>query len=434
MAQEQLYIAGTTELLQAFFSWDAVTGAAQYVGTLTGGDENPIPFDTRSPGFELLNATPETYTLNVWAVSHAGKRSEMASQEFTLDGEPDPPPGLESFNMTADTDRHIAMLSWPPPSIATVRSGGDIVVRWFNGDVATATWETGTELGVFPGNSAGGEVSLLDGTYMGRTRDYRGVLSDAISVIEYGDVSGGVLAATASPATFQTYSPLSQPLTGNCTVTASGGTGARSYAWSLVSGSGIDALSPTASVTQFQPSSPLAVGDVVTAVFECTVEDEAEYTVVTNQVSVSIRRDEYTSTCVEVSSVLPDGRRADEVVAGSIVCTGDQADLVIGTRTVESALTATARCWEITTLTGIQLICSWNAPIPTLHHGLVAAAELTTHHWIGVLVDGMPRWEPVRASAHVGMRQVRQISIDNRCFWAGAQPGRFILHHNIANK
>lgn len=57
----------------------------------------------------------------------------------------------------------------------------------------------------------------------------------------------------------------------SCTVTPSGGTGPYSYAWTKVSGTTITVSSPAAATTGF--STTLIPGQLVTAVYRCTVTD-----------------------------------------------------------------------------------------------------------------------------------------------------------------
>ena len=50
---------------------------------------------------------------------------------------------------------------------------------------------------------------------------------------------------------------------------------------------------------------------------------------------------------------------------------------------------------------------------------------------VAALVDGDgARWEAIARIRGIGMRLVQHISVNDGCFWAGAEPGRYLLHHN----
>jgi hypothetical protein len=87
-----------------------------------------------------------------------------------------------------------------------------------------------------------------------------------------GAASGGALVATINrPAVSGNRSGPGTATTGSVTVTASGGTGPYTYAWTNVSGETFTVTSPTAASTTF--SITVAADDVKTAEYRCTVTD-----------------------------------------------------------------------------------------------------------------------------------------------------------------
>ena len=87
-----------------------------------------------------------------------------------------------------------------------------------------------------------------------------------------GAASGGALVATLNrSAVTGNRSGAGTVTTGSVTVTASGGTGPYTYAWTNVSGDTFTVTSPTAATTTF--SITVAVDEVKTAQYRCTVTD-----------------------------------------------------------------------------------------------------------------------------------------------------------------
>lgn len=70
------------------------------------------------------------------------------------------------------------------------------------------------------------------------------------------------------------------------TVTAVGGTGPYTYAWSKVSGAAITATAPTNNVTAF--SGTVGVGETITAIFECEITDSLAATFVVGPIGVGL--------------------------------------------------------------------------------------------------------------------------------------------------
>ena len=137
--------------------------------------------------------------------------------------------------------------------------------------------------------------------------------------------------------------------------------------------------------------------------------------------------------CVQYASLLPDGRTAGEMVIGSEMVLAHEQTLEAGTGVVRFSQRRTFPGFRITTESGITLVCSETAPIPT-PNGLVRPPELLGLHVAVRRDEGgsfMTGWEKVTRVDPVGAIDVQQIDVGDRCFWAGEHANAFILHHNI---
>ena len=136
--------------------------------------------------------------------------------------------------------------------------------------------------------------------------------------------------------------------------------------------------------------------------------------------------------CVQVASFLPDGSRAGDIVVGAQMQLSDQASLEAGVGTVSYSKRKTGPGYRLTTASGVTLVCSATAPIPT-PDGVVLAPQLMGKS-VAVRRDGTDGsacgWEPVRSVEAVGDIEVQHITVGNKCFWAGEERNGFILHHN----
>jgi hypothetical protein len=95
-----------------------------------------------------------------------------------------------------------------------------------------------------------------------------------------GAASGGALVATLSRAgVFSLRLGAGTVTTDTVTVTALGGTGPYTYAWTTVSGDTFTVTAPTGATTAFQTT--VAVGEDKSGIYRCTVTDDvaATYTV-----------------------------------------------------------------------------------------------------------------------------------------------------------
>lgn len=134
--------------------------------------------------------------------------------------------------------------------------------------------------------------------------------------------------------------------------------------------------------------------------------------------------------CVATESYLPDGRRAAQVEVGETLGLVD-ALLRPSEGTVGWSETRSMPCVRVTTSRGVTLVCSTSAPIPTVRGDLVLAPDLKgcsvpvfDGEWVG--------YDYVADVEFLGDRAVQHISVEDGCFLAGEQRGRYIAHHNKA--
>ncbi|MES2298086.1 MAG: hypothetical protein V4582_13660 [Pseudomonadota bacterium] len=140
--------------------------------------------------------------------------------------------------------------------------------------------------------------------------------------------------------------------------------------------------------------------------------------------------------CVHVDSLLPDGTKAGDIKVGSAMLLSDEKTLKCGAGVVSFSERKKAPGFRITTISGVTLVCSDSAPIPT-PEGLVLAPALAGK---SVAVrrdegnDSRSSWEAVKSVESIGEIDIQHITVGNKCFWAGEKANGFILHHNVKNE
>jgi len=147
---------------------------------------------------------------------------------------------------------------------------------------------------------------------------------------------------------------------------------------------------------------------------------------------------DYGGACVHVDSYLPSGIKAGQVHVNSIMHLYDPETDEHDSGLVSYSEAKNVSGYRIRTSSGVSLVCSDTAPIPTRHAGLVTPGKLLGHFVPVVDInrdtdeeDGGVVWEEVTESDRVGMIWVQHITVGDKCFWAGEKPGAYILHHNM---
>jgi hypothetical protein len=137
--------------------------------------------------------------------------------------------------------------------------------------------------------------------------------------------------------------------------------------------------------------------------------------------------------CVEVDSILPDGRRAGDIKVGDVMELGDEKTFTASHGTVTYSEKKSAQGFRVMTASGVSLVCSDTAPIPT-EDGLVLAPALKGKR-VAIRIDDngkfIARWDRVIEVSPLGQIDVQHITVGDKCFWAGERAGCYMLHHNL---
>ena len=139
--------------------------------------------------------------------------------------------------------------------------------------------------------------------------------------------------------------------------------------------------------------------------------------------------------CVQIASRLPCGTLAGDILVGSEMQLSDQVSLKAGVGVVSYSKRKKAPGYRLTTVSGVSLVCSNTAPIPTTD-GIVLAPNVLGKS-VAVRRDeggeSQSAWEVVTSVDAVGEIEVQHITVGDKCFWAGEKPNVYILHHNMKN-
>jgi hypothetical protein len=158
------------------------------------------------------------------------------------------------------------------------------------------------------------------------------------------------------------------------------------------------------------------------------------------QIVVGPMIESYSIGCVHVDSLLPDGRRAGDIKVGDKMELADEKvfDPIekkfkssIGIVTYSKLVSVNGV--KITTTSGISLLCSDSAPLPT-ENGLVDAPYVLGKKVpvkSSIEKGAFCAWEEVVSVESVGLIDVQHITVGDKCFWAGEKQDGYILHHNL---
>jgi hypothetical protein len=131
--------------------------------------------------------------------------------------------------------------------------------------------------------------------------------------------------------------------------------------------------------------------------------------------------------CVTSDMQLPDGRVAGDVQVGDYMHLCDPATREEIGGLVSCAKTGYVECVELRAANGVVLRCSTTAPIPT-DIGYLDAPE-TLGRMVLTKVNDRIEESVIETVIHIGVQEVRHITVGDRCFWAGENG--FMLHHNL---
>lgn len=132
--------------------------------------------------------------------------------------------------------------------------------------------------------------------------------------------------------------------------------------------------------------------------------------------------------CPMEDSLLPDGRRAGDIVVGDELDLCNPFTHVPGRGTVTFSQRKLQPCVRVRTSRG-SFSCSESAPIPTLRHEYVAAGNLKGEVILSKL-DGIKGYDSVLDVESLGLQWVQHITVGDQCFWISDDGQFFVLHHN----
>ena len=142
--------------------------------------------------------------------------------------------------------------------------------------------------------------------------------------------------------------------------------------------------------------------------------------------------------CVAIESFLPLAepelvrdrplRQAYQLQVGHKMSLADH-NFEAETGTVDAVAIEYQPCVRLATKTGVSLVCSTSAPIPTREGNYRVPVQLLGQE-VPVSVNGVNYWDKVTSVDDVGHKLVSVLTVGNRCFWAGERDGAYILHHN----
>lgn len=223
----------------------------------------------------------------------------------------------------------------------------------------------------------------------------------------------------------------------------SGGNGSYTYNVAYVSNTGGSSPNCTTNTTSntatlwLTLSAPPGSSASGTVVYDITVVSNG---VTGNTVRVTAILEYYheDDSCVVTYSFVTLDDRAGDVELGDTLRVTDPW-LEGEPNTVDGEVLQSQRAWvpcvKIITSSGAWLECSTTAPIPTVNGYVkapylkgekipVAAAEQLVQDQIEF------EWEEVVDVQEIGEREVQNLFVAHRCFWASGDGKRFILHHN----
>jgi predicted phage tail protein/uncharacterized coiled-coil protein SlyX len=179
-------------------------------------------------------------------------------------------------------------------------------------------------------------------------------------------------------------------------------------------------------------------GGVKACTFNVSIRKTGDPTILdTASVTITAYGDSGGNTdCVLANSYLQDGRRAGSVQVGDVMELAHHETLEAFSGVVQDSYTAWQECVRMVTVSGVALGCSESAPIPVQNAdgGYKHAGALLEGDVVPVMVDGVRGWEALASVESIGRHPVQRISVQDECFWAGEEEGKFILHHNVQYK
>lgn len=134
--------------------------------------------------------------------------------------------------------------------------------------------------------------------------------------------------------------------------------------------------------------------------------------------------------CVTSDSIIFGSGVASSVNVGDEMTVINPFTLELSTGLVSMAKTGMQPCVRITTASGVALECSVSAPIAISTGEQVLASELLGNEVL-VYDNGVISSDAVVSVEDIGVKEIVYITCENNFFLAGAEEGRYLLHHNL---
>ena len=172
---EQQYVLNNRIAIKVTFKWLPVKGIKFYRVKYRHEDENFTTVQVQGPTFDVLDAIPGVYEVQVSAISASGVLfSEPALITYTVSGLGAPPADVTGLSLTAISETQ-AILTWNQATDLDVQIGGKVVIRHDPRSAAQAEWASSNIIiDAVAGTSTQKQVPLVPGTYLVKFEDYLG--------------------------------------------------------------------------------------------------------------------------------------------------------------------------------------------------------------------------------------------------------------------
>ena len=200
-ANEVIYEAIGRAATKIIVNWRAVAGVQQYRVRWRNATSNWTTATVSRLDYEILDASPGEYTIQVSSVSASLVLSPAAVIVLTIQGKTAKPENITGLSVVA-IDGKSATLSWNPVSDLDVKIGGRIIIR-HTPMTTGAYWGAGQEIiASASGSQTQKVVPLLNGTYMVKAEDDSGNRSatPAFAVIDKPVIADFITIANISEA------------------------------------------------------------------------------------------------------------------------------------------------------------------------------------------------------------------------------------------
>jgi predicted phage tail protein len=186
-SEELLYDLNGRIAAKILLTWQQVRGVNEYFVRWRGDFTNWSELRVYGPSYEILDAAPGTYNIEVQSVSTSKILYSIPTTiTVYVTGVGLPPSDVAGVSLVPINESN-AIIQWNLATDLDVLVGGEVLIRHDPRDIDTAEWSTSNAIvQSAAGNQTQKQVPLLDGTYFVAFRDQAGVRSEnpvAISAV-----------------------------------------------------------------------------------------------------------------------------------------------------------------------------------------------------------------------------------------------------------